>query len=71
MKALPLVLATVGLAAAQNAAFQSFPDCENGLLAKNKICDRTLSPPARAAALVAALNSDEKLQNIIRCDQDA
>lgn len=66
MKVPSLVIAAAGLAVAQNAAFQNFPDCENGLLAKNKVCDRTLSPPARAAALVAALNSDEKLQNIIR-----
>jgi len=66
MKVPSLVIAAAGLAVAQNAAFQNFPDCENGLLAKNKVCDRTLPPPARAAALVAALNSDEKLQNIIR-----
>ena len=58
----------LGAAGAVNAQyFAPFPDCVNGLLASNKVCDATLSPPARAAALVAALTIDEKLQNIIRC----
>ncbi len=61
-----LALGVVGYASAQNKAFQSYPDCVNGLLAKNKVCDTSLSPPQRAAALVAALTNDEKLQNIIR-----
>ena len=57
----------LGAAGAINAQyFAPFPDCANGLLASNKVCDATLSPPARAAALVAALTVDEKLQNIIR-----
>jgi xylan 1,4-beta-xylosidase len=61
-----LILAAVGVVSAQNQAFQTYPDCENGLLAKNGVCDATLSPPQRAAALVAALTNEEKLQNIIR-----
>jgi beta-D-xylosidase 4 len=61
-----IVLGAAGLAVAQNAAFQSYPDCKNGLLAKNKVCDTTLSPPERAAALVAALTNEEKLVNIMR-----
>jgi beta-D-xylosidase 4 len=43
-----------------------YPDCENGLLKTNKVCDRSLTPGERAAALVAALEPSEKLQNIIR-----
>jgi len=42
------------------------PDCENGLLKSNKVCDRTASPRERAAALVAALQTREKLDNIVR-----
>jgi xylan 1,4-beta-xylosidase len=61
-----VLLGAAGVAVAQNAAFQSYPDCKNGLLAKNKVCDVTLSPPERAAALVAALTNEEKLDNIIR-----
>jgi beta-D-xylosidase 4 len=43
-----------------------YPDCVNGLLKTNKVCDKTLTPGERAAALVAALQPSEKLQNIIR-----
>lgn len=54
------------IAAAQNMAFQSYPDCTNGLLATNGVCDTKLSPPARAKALVSAMNVQEKLQNLMR-----
>ncbi|KAK0648114.1 glycosyl hydrolase family 3 N terminal domain-containing protein [Cercophora newfieldiana] len=60
-----IVLGAAGLAVAQNKAFQSYPDCKNGLLSTNKVCDTTLSAPERAAALVAALTNQEKLDNII------
>ncbi|KAK3326815.1 glycoside hydrolase superfamily [Apodospora peruviana] len=59
------VLGAARLVVAQNQAFQSYPDCEKGLLANNKVCDATLSPPERAAALVAALNNEEKLANLV------
>ena len=38
--------AAAGGAAAQytSAPFQPFPDCVGGLLASNKVCDRSLSP---------------------------
>ncbi|KAK3305651.1 glycoside hydrolase superfamily [Chaetomium strumarium] len=45
--------------------FQKYPDCVNGPLAANKVCDRTLSPAQRAAALVAAMTNEEKLQNLV------
>ena len=63
-------LRVLGLSAAVWALdlpFQTYPDCSNGLLASNKVCDRTLSPVQRAAALVAAMTNAEKLQNLIRC----
>lgn len=58
-----------GLGAAAYALdlpFQTYPDCRNGPLAKNGVCDSTLSPAARAAALVAAMTNEEKLQNLVR-----
>jgi len=57
-----LVLAISAIANAQN---QRYPDCINGLLARNDVCNTALSPPERAAALVAAMTIDEKLQNIV------
>jgi beta-D-xylosidase 4 len=58
-----------GMMAAVHAVdlpFQTYPDCVNGPLATNKVCDRTLSPAQRAAALVAAMTNEEKLQNLVR-----
>ncbi|KAK3985971.1 putative exo-1,4-beta-xylosidase bxlB [Cladorrhinum sp. PSN332] len=45
--------------------FQFYPNCVNDLLASNQVCNATLSPSERAAALVAALTAEEKLDNII------
>lgn len=59
----------VGMGAAVyglDAPFQKYPDCTSGPLAENKVCDRTLPPAERAAALVAALTNEEKLQNLVR-----
>ena len=44
----------------------TYPDCVKGPLASNGVCNVTLSPSQRAAALVAAMTNDEKLQNIVR-----
>jgi beta-D-xylosidase 4 len=44
----------------------AYPDCVNGPLKSNKVCDVTASPADRAAALVAAMQPSEKLQNIVR-----
>lgn len=45
------------------------PDCVNGPLAANKICDKNASPPERAAALVAAMEDNEKLDNLMRYER--
>ncbi|GAB1317102.1 hypothetical protein MFIFM68171_07312 [Madurella fahalii] len=45
--------------------FQTYPDCRNGLLAQNQVCNSTVSPAQRAAALVAAMTNEEKLQNLV------
>jgi beta-D-xylosidase 4 len=44
------------------------PDCANGPLKSNKICDVKASPSERAAALVAAMQTQEKLDNLMRYD---
>lgn len=46
------------------AGFQ-YPDCVNGPLSTNPVCDPTASPPVRAAALVKAMNITEKLANLV------
>jgi beta-D-xylosidase 4 len=43
------------------------PDCANGPLKDNKICDVTAAPAERAAALVEAMQTNEKLDNLMRC----
>ncbi|KAK0730894.1 glycoside hydrolase superfamily [Lasiosphaeris hirsuta] len=63
--ALPLILvATSSLIADGVSGFQ-FPDCVNGSLANNTVCDVKASPSDRAAALVKALNLAEKLANLV------
>jgi beta-D-xylosidase 4 len=42
------------------------PDCVNGPLKSNKICDIKATPAERAKALVAAMSQDEKLANLVR-----
>jgi beta-D-xylosidase 4 len=42
-----------------------YPDCVNGPLASNTVCDMKASPPDRAAALVKAMNITEKLANLV------
>ncbi|KAL2156745.1 hypothetical protein VTH82DRAFT_1491 [Thermothelomyces myriococcoides] len=43
----------------------TYPDCANGPLRSNTVCDTSASPAARAAALVEAMNTNEKLANLI------
>jgi hypothetical protein len=43
------------------------PDCTNGPLKDNKICDVSAAPAERAAELVAAMQTSEKLDNLMRC----
>jgi len=47
-------------------SLQSFPDCVNGPLANNTVCDPKASPSDRAAALVKAMNIWEKMDNLIK-----
>lgn len=43
-----------------------YPDCEEGPLAENLVCDVSASPGERAAALVEAMSIDEKLLNLVK-----
>ncbi|KAK2785047.1 hypothetical protein FQN52_008769 [Onygenales sp. PD_12] len=65
------IAAATCLASFGSAQRFTFPDCANGPLASNTVCDRDASPSERAAALVAALNSDEKVQNLVRSAKGA
>ncbi|KXX79438.1 putative exo-1,4-beta-xylosidase bxlB [Madurella mycetomatis] len=42
-----------------------YPDCVDGPLANNTVCDTKASPPDRAAALVMVMNITEKLSNLV------
>jgi xylan 1,4-beta-xylosidase len=63
MKALLVLGAAVSVLAA-NACPPS--DCSKAPLKNNKICDTSLSPTERAAALVAAMTQSEKIVNLVR-----
>jgi len=59
--AFPLAIAISYLARSASA---DFPDCINGPLKSNGVCDMTLDATARAQALIAELTSDEKISNL-------
>lgn len=42
---------------------RDFPNCQSGPLASNQVCNTTLDPWSRAAALVAAFTTNEKMSN--------
>lgn len=48
------------------SAVLALPDCTSSPLKSNKICDVTASPASRAAALVDAMQTQEKLDNLVR-----
>ncbi|KAI5867862.1 glycoside hydrolase superfamily [Durotheca rogersii] len=54
-----LFLAVMG----SGVAARDFPNCQSGPLASNQVCNTTLDPWARAAALVAGFTRNEKISN--------
>ncbi|CZT07718.1 related to beta-xylosidase [Rhynchosporium graminicola] len=58
------LLAGSALAQRPNYVKKHFPDCESGPLSKIAICNKSLSPVARAKALVSAMNETEKIANM-------
>ena len=53
------------------AQVNQLPNCRSGALAAIKVCDTSLSPSARAQALVSALQSSEKIKNLMSKAQGA
>jgi len=66
MKSLVLTPSILMALLASSASGAIGPDCAAGPLKSNKICDITASPTERAAALVAAMQQQEKLDNLVR-----
>lgn len=60
-----LYLVTAILALGQLASCDRYPDCVNGPLARNDVCNMGLDPSARAKALVSAMTVEEKLANMV------
>jgi len=59
-----LILGSAASVLAANACPPS--DCSKAPLKNNKVCDTSLSPTDRAAALVAAMTQSEKIVNLVR-----
>ncbi|KAB8304044.1 hypothetical protein EYC80_005390 [Monilinia laxa] len=57
---IPALLSAIVLA---SASAQKFPDCANGPLANNTVCDTTADPYKRATALVSLFTLAEKINN--------
>jgi beta-D-xylosidase 4 len=47
-----------------NSVAADFPDCVNGPLKSNGVCDARLDAVSRAHALIAEFTSDEKIANL-------
>lgn len=44
----------------------SYPDCTNGRLKSNQVCNASAPADARATALVEAMSNSEKLVNLVK-----
>jgi xylan 1,4-beta-xylosidase len=66
MVLLSVLAVSLGALVAPVRSGVKYPDCENGPLRLNLVCDTSASPEARASALVAAMNNNEKLENLIK-----
>ncbi|KAI0872396.1 beta-xylosidase [Hypoxylon argillaceum] len=73
MKSLNRVVALPALYNAITSATLVFPDCVNGpeLLTSNLVCDSTAPPAERAAALIKAWNTGEKITNLVNTSPGA
>lgn len=54
------------LLATPTTAGMVYPDCANGLLKSNLVCNTSAPAAARAAALVAVMSSSEMLENLVK-----
>ncbi|KAK2755474.1 hypothetical protein FQN54_006411 [Arachnomyces sp. PD_36] len=64
MRSIPVVLSLAAAVVAQEP-INILPDCSSEPLASTGICDVTLSPPERAAALVKLMEPSQKLDNLV------
>ncbi|KAK3984457.1 glycoside hydrolase [Cladorrhinum sp. PSN332] len=60
----PLLITVLALVSPARAGVK-YPDCANGPLKSNLVCNTSASPSARASAVVAAMTNNEKLANLI------
>ncbi|KAK3905771.1 family 3 putative glycoside hydrolase [Staphylotrichum tortipilum] len=67
----PLTWLLASAFAANGVKGFQYPDCVNGPLASNAVCDTKAQPSVRAAALVKAMNITEKLANLVDMSQGA
>ncbi|KAI0379051.1 glycoside hydrolase family 3 protein [Hypomontagnella monticulosa] len=58
-----VAVGAIALLAVKSVLARDFPNCQSGPLASNQVCNTTLDPWARATALVAAFNHNEKISN--------
>lgn len=59
-----LATSFVAISILASSASAAFPDCVNGPLKNNSICDASLSPRERVNGLLEALNIEEKIANV-------
>ncbi|KAI2619617.1 glycoside hydrolase family 3 protein [Hypoxylon sp. NC1633] len=57
------VVSVIALLAVKGVFARDFPNCQSGALASNQVCNTTLDPWSRAAALVAQFTYNEKISN--------
>lgn len=61
-----LAAGSVHVVAEERPPRTTYPNCIDGPLASNVICDQSASPASRASALIGLMNPEEKLQNLVR-----
>lgn len=66
MTSLSVLGLVVAVLTATVRAGVKYPDCTNGPLKSNLVCDTSAAPAARASALVAAMSNSDKLANLVK-----
>lgn len=57
------LIATFAVHATAQSSTRGFPDCKNGPLRNNSVCNTSLDPLTRAKALIEVFTLEEKLNN--------
>jgi len=57
----------VALLATPASAGLVYPDCANGPLKTNLVCNSSAPAASRATALMAAMSNSDKLANLVKC----